>query len=229
MQDNSELFKEVFSQFMNPGESLIFKAKLPDFVATFEVRSGRKMENAMELLMSVCILYISYIFLDPDQLSFTCDQLMELLCPHLQDSAKIDMLKFAEPDKDEFKEELQNTIATYERLFALQKSQNKDTSQTVVLLSSLRGQLKSYMSQSANNLQGDKGRGISVLLPKKKLTMDEMKRKALEEIFRYYAKQCGNSHGKKTFEAMEDNQLHLLFGYFTKLLKDFEIAIEPNV
>ncbi len=142
-------------------------------------------------------------------------------------------LKQKEEEKDEFKEQLVNNIALYEKLLAQQKAQGKNTTQTAVLIDSLKGQLKVYMSQNPNaedKAANNQSMSIyGVIKPKKALTQQEKKTKALKDIFHFYAKQRVHVNGKKTFDAVNEEEGQLVLGYFIKMLKDFSIPNDPKV
>lgn len=119
---------------------------------------------------------------------------------------------------DPFGDQLKITIDQYEKSLTEQKAKGKDTIPTGSLLKSLKQQLKDYINLEHNNNS-----------PKKKsLALQNKRNSALEEIFKYYSKQHSLINGRKTFDAVVDERNQLVLGYFSKILKDYEIFFEPK-
>jgi len=126
-------------------------------------------------------------------------------------------------DSDVFIKQLKGTIELYEKVLAEQTQKGEDTGATNKLLSSLRKQLADYLKQKNNqfgNLLNEK--------PKKPLTKEEKRSRALEEIFYFYSRQRFNPNGKKTFEVLEEEQNQLTVAYFIKFLKDFGFSFDTT-
>ena len=110
---------------------------------------------------------------------------------------------------DLFKENLKETIKTYENMVEELNNKGEDASNVKNLLVSLNNQLN-----SSKDL--------------KKYSAQDKHMKGLKEIFYFYAKQRVQASGKKTFEQLNEEQNQLYLGYFSKILKDFHIKIESH-
>ncbi len=229
-----ELFKtcnfavsEYQSVTQNEGEITVFSKELAIFMSQQENTNLQKL-NPEELKKTIQ----SFLSTRPTAIVIDINNELKLYntADHLQKEEIIIAKETAQEkpvtntQEDPFKEQLQNTINLYEKLLIQQKNQGKDASNTESLLQSLNEQLKSYNEEK--NGRGSKSGGA---VRKKSISQQDIKDRALEEIFKFYSKQHTHANGKKTFDAMVEEQNQLILGYFSKLLKDYEIVVEQKV
>lgn len=151
---------------------------------------------------------------------------------------KLSFCELTNSGKDQFREQLKNTIAMYENILMQQTLEKIDVTHTTKLLFSLKQQLMDYIKGQGVPLSVDEAKCIAninnesiqyKIMGKKHLGLHERKEKALDEIFHFYSKQPSMANGKKTFEILHDEKNLMVLGYFSKLLKDFGILLAANV
>ena len=151
----------------------------------------------------------------------------------------------SKPSGDPFEHNLLITISQYEDMKFREMKNGKNTANIQQLINSLTKQLDIYrgdehlktstsniLNLSKNLSVGRKG-GLPPVhrqyLKKKPVSDEYLFKKALEEIFIFYAKQSIMAGKQKTFENVSEELRTINMGQFNKIIKDFKIKISTNV
>jgi len=144
------------------------------------------------------------------------------------------------PEKrDEFLEQLRETIRKYENLLQQQFQKGMDTSATEQLLASLRKQFEDYLNKGKTSRKSSVAKSIvnitntSIRIKsranKKKLptfsNIEEQYKFGLQQIFQFYNVQRAKACIRKTFDGVDEESTQMPMGYYMYVLKDFNVPL----
>jgi len=188
----------------NNGEVLIESKEITLHI----INSAQDKEELMNMLSNIdtmLLLFKSYLESHPLEIVIDINNEFEF---------------YGEEFDDSFKEQLRKTIKNYEILLEQQSAIGEDVTFIKRFLRTLKAQLHSYEGKTEV---------VNRSNSKKLLTFQEQYDKALKEIFHFYANQRFHNVNPKNFDITMEEQNKMLLGYFSKLLKDFEIDLEAHV
>ncbi len=162
------------------------------------------------VLAETCTVYRMAFIIDPDREAYSQEEL-------IQAAEKLELQGAA----DDYQDSVIKTIAQYEVVLELQKEKKEETAHTEKLLDCLRQQLTHYVRARAV--------AVCVSKPRMKVAAEDRVVRALVDIFRFYTKQHALAHVRKTFDAVNAELSQMGLGYFTKLLKDYNIEADQKV